>query len=406
MLPESVRKDFPILERRINGNRLIFFDSAASSLKPVQVVERMSDFYLYHYSNIHRGIYELSEEATELYEKSRERIASFINGSSREIIFVRNTTEAINLVSFYLHGKEGDEKNIVISGMEHHSNIVPWILLRKRTGKYTMRIIPVTDEGLLDLSSLDKVIDDDTVLVSVTHVSNVLGTINPVKYICRVAHEHNALCMVDGAQSTPHLPIDVKDIGTDFFAFSSHKMLGPTGLGVLYVREKILEEMEPVYGGGGMISEVHCSNDGCVAEWAELPDRFEAGTPHIAGVIGLAAAIEYLERIGLGNIEMHERKLTEKMLNELQELEEVRIAGPLDVEKKSGIVSFEANKYTPHELSSLLSMNGVAVRSGFHCAQPIHERLKFTRGTTRASFYLYNTLEEIDDFIGILKKIL
>lgn len=404
MLSELLRKDFPILERKINGYPLIYFDNAASSLKPIQVVEEISNFYLYHYSNIHRGVHVLSEEATEMYEKSRLDIAKFINASPEEIIFVRNATEAINLVSLHFSTCIQGNVNVVISDMEHHSNIVPWIILKKKNSSVDIRVASITSEGILDLSSLEDKVDENTILVSITHVSNVLGTINPVKEICEIAHENNAYCLIDGAQSVPHMPINVKELNIDFLAFSSHKMLGPTGLGVLYVKREILDEIEPIYGGGGMISYVHCNDKGCIASWASPPEKYEAGTPHIAGVIGLASAIEYLERTGMNKIKLHEEKLTEYMLEKIQEIRGVRIAGPLDYRKRSGIVSFAVEKFSPHEVALLLSSRGIAVRSGYHCAQPLHEKLGFLEGTVRASFYLYNLPWEIDEFCRILKE--
>ncbi len=403
---ERIREDFPTLKRLVKGRRLVYLDNAASSLKPRQVIEAIAEFYREHYANIHRGLHTLSEEASQMYEESRDEIARFIGASREEIVFVRNATEAINLVALswaYWNLEEGDE--IVISVMEHHSNIVPWILLSKRK-KVRIKVARITPEGLLDLDHLSLLIGERTRIVSLVHVSNVLGTVNPARQLAKMAHEVGALFLLDGAQSVPHMPVNVKELDCDFLAFSGHKMLGPTGIGVLYGKKEVLEEMEPLYGGGEMISEVHCSEDGCTASWAPLPLKFEAGTPHIVGAIGLAAAIRYLKSVGMENIVSHEKILVERALELLGEVPGLRVVGPLDPDKRSGLVSFTVKGLSPHEVAALLDANyGIAVRSGYHCAQPLHEFLGLKEGTVRASFYLYNTVEEVEYLAKALSEV-
>ncbi len=397
----KIREDFPILEREINGKKLIYFDNAASTQKPIQVINAIREAYETYYANIHRSIHTLGEESTAKYEEAHRKVADFINAKSwREIIFVRNATEGLNLImySYGLHNlKEGDE--IVLTIMEHHSNLVPWQYLQRKGVK--LKFVDITEEGRLDIDDLEKKITDKTKIVSVTHVSNVLGVINPVKEIGKIAHEHGAIFIVDGAQSAPRMEIDVRDIGADFFVMSGHKMLGPTGIGALYGREEILEEMEPFLRGGDMIKDVYLDH----ATWNELPWKFEAGTPNIVGGIAWGEAINYLKRVGLNNIFKHEEKLTEYALEKLSELPFIKIFGPKSIENRTGVISFEFEGLHPHDVSMFLDqLAGIATRSGHHCAQPLMRRLGIV-STTRASFYLYNTFEEIDVFVDTLKKV-
>lgn len=406
---EEIRRDFPILDRKINGKPLVYFDNTATSQRPIVVMEAISDFYRRYNANVHRGIHVLSEEASEMYEKAHDVVAEFIGAKKREeVIFVRNTTEALNLVA-YSYGirnlGKGDE--IVISIMEHHSNMLPWIRLSERTGA-KLRIIDINDRNyLLDYDMASEIITEKTRIVAITHASNVLGTLNDVEYICRLARENDAVVVVDGAQSVPHIPVDVKRIGCDFLAFSGHKMLGPTGIGVLYVREDLIERMDLFMVGGGMIDSVYLDLQGKYEiTYAKSPWKWEAGTPNIAGGIGLAAAIKYLQKVSMENIKEHEFRLTKYTLNRLHEElgEKVETYGP-DPEHRVGIIPFNVKGLDPHVVALYLSEYGICVRSGFHCAQPLHIRLGINQGTVRASFYLYNTEEEVDYFIDALKEI-
>jgi len=395
----KIREDFPILKRKVHGKPLIYFDNAATSQKPQKVIEALCKYYKEYNANIHRAVYKIGEEATEAFEEARDKIAKFINAKYREeIIFVRGTTEGINLVSRSwgdYNVKEGEK--ILITEMEHHSNIVPWFLLAQRK-KCRVEFVNIKDDGTLDMEDLKEKVKDSK-LVSITHSSNVLGTINPIKEIAKMAHENGALILVDGAQSVPHLKVDVQDLDCDFLAFSGHKMLGPTGIGALYVKRDILEKMEPFLGGGDMIKEVHKWG----ALWKELPWKFEAGTSNIADAIALGEAIDYLNCLGMDKIREHEKDLTSYALERMKEVKYLTLYGPDDVEKRCGIISFNIADIHPHDLATLLDQEGIAVRSGHHCAQPLMERLNIP-ATTRASFYLYNTKEEIDIFVEALKK--
>ncbi|MBI3953382.1 MAG: cysteine desulfurase [Chloroflexi bacterium] len=397
----AVRRDFPILSRVVHGKPLVYLDNAATSQKPRQVIDALVKYYTEYNANIHRGVYLLSQEATEVYEQAREKVAKFINSPGFEsIIFTRNTTEAINLVA-YAWGRgnisAGDE--IVLSGMEHHSNMVPWQLLAKERGA-TLRFVEVLDDGTLNIEQLYSLINGRTKLVAMTQMSNVLGTITPVEEIVRAAHDQGALCLIDGAQSAAHLPVDVQQLGCDFFAFSAHKMLGPTGVGVLYGRRELLEEMPPFLGGGDMIMSVSLRE----ATWNDLPYKFEAGTPNIADVIAFGEAVDYLARLGMKNVRQHEKELTAYALAALGELgPDIRIFGPRHAEQKGGVISFEYGGIHPHDLGTALDYEGVAIRAGHHCAQPLMERLGVP-ATARASFYLYNTKEEVDVLVSALKK--
>ena len=405
--PEKVRQDFPILKRRIGGKSLVYLDSAATSQKPRQVIEAIKAFYEGHNANVHRGLYTLSQEASELYEEAHEKVAQFIRARTvEEVIFVKNTTEAINLVAYSLGLKnlgEGDE--VVTTLMEHHSNIVPWEMLSRIKG-YRVRYVKINEDGTLDYSDLEQLVNSRTKIVCINHGSNITGAVNDLKAISKLVHEHGGLIVVDGAQSVPHMPIDVEDLDVDFLAFSGHKMLAPTGIGVLYGKKEILNEMEPFLGGGGMIREVkYLSNsETCQIQWNELPWKFEAGTPNISGGIGLAEAVKYLERLGMENVYEHEKDLLKYALKRFRDLKKTEVYGPDSVSERVGIVPFNASGIEPHDLALLLDQYGIAVRSGFHCSQPLHQRLGL-KGTTRASFYIYNTRYEIDRLIDALEEI-
>lgn len=397
----EVRRDFPILERSVRGRRLVYLDSAATSQKPRAVIQALEDYYRNFNANIHRGIHALAEEATDAYEKSRERVARFIGAASpRSVVFTRNTTEAINLVAQSWgrkNLKEGDE--ILSSQMEHHSNLVPWQMLAQEKGA-RLRHIPVTEDGCLDLSRLPSLLTERTRIVAVSAMSNALGTINPVGEIVAAAHEAGALVLLDGAQLVPHTKVDVGLLGCDFLAFSAHKMLGPTGVGVLYGREEILEEMPPFMGGGEMILAVWEDR----AEYNEIPHRFEAGTPNIADVVAFGAALEYLEGLGMGNVREHERRLVAHALERLGGEDGVRLYGPKNPEIRGGVVSFTFEDIHPHDVGTILDREGIAIRAGHHCAQPLMRRYGIS-GTCRASFYVYTTEEEIDQLLAALTRV-
>lgn len=402
---QAIRQDFPILNRRINGNPLIYFDNAATTQKPRQVIEAITDYYTNHNGNVHRGVHTLSTEATDLYEKSREQTAKFINAKSpSEIVFVRGTTEAINLVAYSLGCSNlgrGDE--VLVSMMEHHSNIVPWEILSKCKG-FSLKYAKVYDDGTLDYQDFESKISNKTRIACLSHVSNVTGTINDVKRITKIAHEKGALMLVDGAQSVPHMRVDVQDIDMDFLAFSGHKMLAPTGIGVLYGKKELLQKMSPFQGGGEMIKEVSYTQDHCVVSWNELPYKFEAGTPNIAGAVGLGAAIKYLSDLGMDNVFAHEIELTKYAVNCLKDCNNVTLYGSSDLSKKCGIIPFGVKGFSSHETAALFNEYGIAIRSGYHCAQPLHQIFKLN-SSARASFYLYNTTSEIDCFVDILKEL-
>lgn len=395
----AIRKDFPVLDRKINGRRLVYLDSAASSQKPRAVIEAMGRFFERHNANVHRGIYVLSEEATELYEEARRKTARFINAPEPEtVIFTKNATEAINLVaySWARHNLQpGDE--IVTSPIEHHSNLVPWQLAARATGA-KLRWFDVTDDGRLDLTNLDELINEKTRLVAVTQASNVLGTIVPVETIAAAARRHGAVVLVDGAQSTPHMAVDVQQLGCDFFAFSGHKMLGPTGIGVLYGRRELLEAMPPFLAGGDMISTVSLEG----SEWNELPYKFEAGTPPIAEVVGLGAAVDYLTDLGMDAVTAHEQKLLNYAVPRLEEIPGLTVYGPRDVHQRAGLITFNIDDVHPHDLATVLNDEAVAIRAGHHCAQPIMDWLGVP-ATARASFYVYNTEEDVDRLVAALR---
>lgn len=392
---QEIRKLFPILDEEVNGKPLVYLDNAATSQKPIQVIEAVNRYYRELNSNVHRGVHTLGTKATDAYEGARDKVRKFINASSmEEIIFTRGTTASINMVASS-YGREnlsaGDE--IVITYMEHHSNVIPWQQVAKKTGA-TLKYIPLQEDGSLSLKDVENTVTDNTKIVSVMQVSNVLGAINPVKEIAKIAHQHGAIMVVDGAQSTPHMDVDVQDMDCDFFAFSGHKMCGPTGIGVLYGKKHLLENMEPVEFGGEMIDFVGLHE----ATWKELPWKFEGGTPIIAGAVGLGAAIDFLESVGLDEIEHQEQKLAHYAMEQLSEIEGVTIYGPKD---RAGLVTFNIDDVHPHDVATVLDAEGVAVRAGHHCAQPLMKWLNVS-ATARASFYLYNTEEEVDKFVKAL----
>jgi len=391
--PEAVREDFPILDQEIHGHPLVYLDNAASSQRPERVVEAIRRYYREDHANVHRGAHELSVRATDAYEGARGEVAGHIGASDpAEVVFVRGCTEGINLVASSWGGSrlgEGDE--VVLTAMEHHSNIVPWQMLAERTGA-ELRWVEVDDDGTLDLEHLDRVLGERTRMVAVTHVSNTLGTVNPVAKIADRAHDAGALCLVDGAQAAPHASLDMSEIGCDFYAFSGHKMCGPTGIGVLWARRELLEEMPPYQGGGEMISQV--TREG--STWAEVPQKFEAGTPNIAGAVGLSEAIRYLREVGMDRIRAHEADLTEYALDRLSGVRGIDVFGPRA--GRAGVVSFRYGDIHAHDLATILDQRGIAIRAGHHCNQPLMDRLGVS-ATARASLYLYNTRAEIDALV-------
>ena len=388
----NVTKDFPILNRKVNGKPLIYLDNAATSQKPKQVIDKITDYYTNYNANIHRGIHKMSEEATEEYEGARQKTAKFIGANTKEMIFTKNTTESLNILAYWALRtlKSGDE--VVLSVMEHHSNIVPWQMLQEKGVK--LKFIDINSDGTLSDNML---ITKKTKIVSIVHASNVLGTINDVSKIGKIAHDNGALFVVDGAQSVPHMPVDVKKFGCDFLAFSSHKMLGPTGVGVLYGREDVLEKVTPFLRGGDMIKEVHLTN----TKWNDLPWRFEAGTPNIADVIGFGTAIDYLNKIGMSNVRQHEIDVTKYAMKELGAIRNVKIYGPAN---RCGLVSFSIDGVHPHDTASILDTEGIAIRSGHMCAQPLMERLEVP-ALSRASFYIYNDKKDVDALVKGIEKV-
>lgn len=397
---EKIREDFPILKRKINGHDLVYLDNAATSQKPQSVIDLIADYYSCHNANVHRGVHTLAEEATGLYETARDKVAKFINArSASEIVFVRNTTEALNLVVWSWakkNLKEGDE--ILLSEMEHHSNLVPWQLLAKEIGAI-IKYLPFNKNGEIEMSKIKNQISKNTKVISLIHVSNSLGTINPVKEIAKLAHAVGAIMVVDGAQSVPHMRVDVQSLDCDFLAFSSHKMLGPMGIGVLYGRRNILEAMPPFLSGGNMIREVTLDE----SSFNDVPYKFEAGTPNVADAVGLGAAIDYLDDLGMERVRDHEIELTAYALPKLRVIKGLNILGPVDSASRGGIIAFTLDGAHPHDLASILDGEGIALRSGHHCTMPVHTKLGIP-ASLRASFYVYNTKSEIDRLVeGLLK---
>lgn len=399
-LATQVRADFPILQRQVHGHPLIYFDNAATSQKPIAVLQAMEHYYRHCNANVHRGVHTLSNEATDAYEGAREKIARFIHAlSPQQIIYTRNASEAINLVA-YSWGlsslSHGDE--IILSVMEHHSNLIPWQLVAQKTGA-VLKFIQVTPEGELDLDHYQSLLSDRTRLVAVVQVSNMLGSLNPVQEVIGLAHRYGAKVLLDACQSVPHLPVDVQALNCDWLAFSGHKMCGPTGIGVLYGKRDLLRAMPPFLGGGEMIADVYLDH----ATYADIPHKFEAGTPAIAQAVGLGAAVDYLSQIGLERVHAHEQVLITRLLDGIQRIPGIRVYGPTDPTQRAGLVSFSAEAIHPHDLSTLLDEQGIAIRAGHHCTQPLHRYLK-VQSTARASVYLYNTLAEVDRFLEVLAE--
>lgn len=395
---KNKRDDFPILKQQVHGKELVYLDSGATTQKPQAVIDAINHYYAFDNANVHRGVYTLSARATAAYEAAREKIAQFIHARhTHEIIFLRGTTEAINLVVQSYgrpHLQPGDE--ILISTMEHHSNIVPWQMLCEQTGA-VLKVIPISDAGEIDLIAYEKLLNSRTKIVGIIHVSNVLGTINPIQKMIASAHAHNIPVLVDGAQAAPHLAVDVQALDCDFYTFSSHKMYGPTGIGILYGKTELLEAMPPYHGGGDMITRVTFEK----TEYNKLPYKFEAGTPHIAGVIGLAAAIDYLQTIGMANIAEHETQLLTYATQALTAIPGLKIIG--NAAEKAGIISFTLEDIHPHDIGTILDSEGIAIRAGHHCAMPLMQRFNLP-ATARVSFGLYNTQQDIDLLVAGIKK--
>ncbi|MEK9199260.1 cysteine desulfurase [Lysinibacillus halotolerans] len=395
----EIRKLFPVLNQEVNGHPLVYLDSAATSQKPIQVLEAVKNYYELDNSNVHRGVHTLGNRATDSYEGAREKIRKFINATStEEIIYTRGTTTSLNTVAAAygrMNVEEGDE--IIISYMEHHSNLIPWQQLAKEKGA-VLKYFDLEPDGTITLDTVRNTITEKTKIVAITMASNVLGTINPIKEIAEIAHEVGAVIVVDAAQAAPHMPIDVQDLDCDFLGFSGHKMCGPTGIGVLYGKKALLENMEPIEFGGEMIDFVGLYD----STWKELPWKFEGGTPNIAGAIGLGAAIDFLNEIGLEKIAEHEHSLVEYAISEMDKIDGLTIYGPRDPQKRCGLITFNIDGVHPHDLATVLDMNGIAVRAGHHCAQPLMKWLQCT-ATARASFYMYNTKEDIDRLVEGLR---
>ena len=396
----ELRNDFPIFKKKINGKDLVYLDNASTTQKPYSVINSITDFYSNYNSNIHRAVYQLAEEATDLYEQSRKKIANFINVRPEEIVFTRNTTESINLIAHsWARSNLKKDDVIAITEIEHHSNIVPWQILCQEIGT-RLEYVGIDESGFLDVEYLIELISSRKVkLVSISHMSNVLGTIVPIERIIKTAHQYKIPVIVDGAQSVPHMPVDAKNLDCDFLVFSAHKMLGPTGVGVLYAKKELLEKMKPFMGGGDMIKEVFKFH----TNYNEVPYKFEAGTPNIADVVGFGAAVDYLEKIGMENIRKYEIYLTEYALESMQSLKYIIIYGPMDSKFRGGVISFNIADIHPHDLATIMNDHGIAIRSGHHCAQVLMQRLDVP-ATSRASFYIYNTKEEIDKFVNAIKE--
>ncbi len=399
---EKIRKDFPVLKREIDGKKIIYFDNAATSLKPIQVIEAITDYYTNGTANIHRGIHKLSEEASIKYEKAHDKVSAFFGAKKEEFVLTKNTTEAINSVMYSLligdFFKKGDK--ILLTKMEHHANLVPWQLI-ERKGLAELEFVDLNEDLTLNMQDFENKLDSKTKLVALAHASNTIGTINPIKEIGKIVKDNNSLFLVDGAQSAPHMEINFSKLNADFFAFAGHKMLGPSGTGGLIAKKEILEKIEPFQYGGSMIHSVEFHK----SSWNKLPWKFEAGTPHIAGMIGLGKAVEYLEKIGMQKIRDHEKEITKYALDRISEIDAVKVFTPKNPEKQVGIVLFEVKGLEAHDLAITLDeFSNIAIRSGMHCAEPLVSTLN-PKGLDRASFYLYNTKEEVDTFIDALKTI-
>jgi cysteine desulfurase/selenocysteine lyase len=397
---EKIKEDFPLLKRKIHGKRLVYLDNAATSQRPRQVLEAVREFQEKHMANVHRGLHTLSEEASEMYGKARGVVAKFVGADEEEMIFVRNATEGINLVAFAWGMKNlKKEEEILTTKMEHHSNLIPWQMVCRAVGA-KLQVVEVTDEGVLDMEDLEKKLSKKTKLAVVVHVSNAIGTINPVEKIVRMAKRVGAKVLIDGAQGVQHVGVEVKRIGCDFLAFSGHKMLGPMGIGGVYIKKARQTEMGPFLTGGGMIKEVSEQR----SKWADGVEKFEAGTPNVSGAVGLAEACRYHKKLGLNNIREHEKELARYALAKLEKIEGLRIIGPKDVNIRGGVVTFVMEKIHAHDVAQILDSEGVAVRSGHHCTMPLHRRLGLV-SSTRASFYIYNTKEDVDRLVEGLKKV-
>ena len=397
---DEIRNNFPIFKRQVNGKSLCYLDSGASSQQPNCVIDSVCNLHKNQYSNIHRGVHVLSMESTTLYEESREKVKNFINAdSSKEIIFTRGATESINLVAqsqVRVNLKEGDE--VLISHMEHHSNIVPWQLVCNEA-KASLKVIPINDKGELDLDHFNSLINEKTKMVALTHISNALGTVNPIKKIIEISHKNGSLVLIDGAQGAPHSIVDVQDLDVDFYVFSGHKLYGPTGIGILYGKKYLLEKMPPYQGGGDMILSVRFEE----TQYNDLPYKFEAGTPNISGAVGLGKAIDFINEVGLAKIIEHEDNLLDYAIKELQEIKEVKIIGNAD--KKAALVSFIIDGIHPHDIGQFFDQDGIAIRAGHHCAQPVMERYGIP-ATARASFGMYNIFSDVDRLINSIKNVI
>ena len=395
----EIRKDFPILQRKINNNKLVYFDNAATSQKPTSVINSLSDYYSSYNSNVHRGVHTLSVEATDKYEMARNKVSTFLDCKPQEVIWTRNTSESLNIVSIGLKKSIKATDNIVISKMEHHSNLVPWQQLCLETGA-TLRYLNHNLDGKIDLTEAENIIDKNTKIIAITHMSNVLGVINPISELRNISKKYGTILVLDGAQSAPHFPVSMKDLDCDFFTFSAHKMLGPTGIGILFGKESLLEEMPPFYFGGDMISEVTYES----AKWNDLPYKFEAGTPNIADAIATGYAIDYLNKIGMKEIFNHEEEITNYALDKFNNLKNYAIIGPKGKSDRGGVISFIHKTLHPHDIGEILDKFGIAIRTGHHCAMPLVRSYEIV-AAARASFYLYNTKEEIDIFINGLLEV-
>lgn len=397
---KKIRQDFPILERKINGKQLVYFDNAASSQKPRQVMEAVSEYYYQHNANVHRGIHQLSEEASEMYEESRRVVAEFVGAKADELVFVKNATEGINLVAFSFGNtqlKKGDE--ILTTEMEHHANLVPWQQLVKSKG-VKLQVVGVTDSGELDMKEFERKLSKMTKLVAVTHASNTTGVINPIEEIIKKAQKVKAKTLIDSAQGAQHLGVEVKKLKCDFLVIAGHKMMAPMGISGLYIKKEIQEEMEPFMTGGGMISEVYKDR----SVWAKGVEKWEAGTPNVGGAVGLAEAVKYHNKLGIKKIREHEKELTQYALTEMKRIKGLKIVGPEEIEKRGGVVSFMIEGVHAHDVAEVLNSEAIAVRSGHHCTMPLHNRLSLS-ASTRVSFYVYNEKQEVDRLIEGLNKV-
>ncbi len=402
----QIRKDFPILEREIHGKQLIYLDNAATSQRPKNVIDAINRFYTTINANVHRGVHTLSEEATTAYEMTRRKITAFIHAKSdKEIVFTKNTTEAINLVAHgFVKPQLTAKDSILITTMEHHSNLLPWQTICQEKNAHLL-VAPIDEHGELDITKVKELLAKKPKIFAVAHISNVLGTVNPIRYLIELSHEYNVPVLVDGAQAAPHMEINVQELDADFYAFSAHKMLGPTGVGILYGKRKCLEKTEPLLTGGGMVKEA----DYTTHTYHDIPQRFEAGTPNIADVVAFGAAIDYLEQVGMKQIWHHTQELTAYCYTKLSELSWIQLYGPKDQTKRGGVIAFNVLDQTgkiihPHDVVTILDEDGIAVRSGHHCTMPLHHHLNLP-STTRVSFYFYNTKEEVDQFIISLHRV-